>query len=397
MIRRAKEGQVTWLSGLDAGDIPQLPQGMSLHLRRGEIGLGVDGLVGAIPLLNGDTLQIIPKIGQVNFFRLLFKAEGFQRDLQREYSDFVSYSIDDDQNIDSIVARQLLHSVAEIMKRSPQHGRVKRRRNGLYAIGRIEVAETVLNLASRKEDPVVYFLKERTLNIAENRLLSEAIIRSRTSLEKGDLFDLAEVRERWLRQFPRSSDLTRDIVTVEEGFASGRYGGPRDYYRRALMLARIILGSNGLGLNGNVAVEGDAVLLNTATVFEKYLRNTISEAYSGAGFLVTKGGIGTTSLYTDGSFRLEPDINISRDGKTILIADAKYKQPTSNDHYQMHTYLAINGIKRGIILAPLYEGNKVVTREYSTADKTVVREVYLPMGDLMLTEQFLGKIVELSF
>src|ERR1039457_760727 len=131
MIRRAKEGEITWLPGLAGGDIPQLPQGINLHLKKGEMGIGVEGLIGAIPLLNGDTLQIVPKIGQVNFFRLLFKAEGFQRDLEREYADFVSYSLDEDQNIDHIVARQLMLSAAEIMKRSPQQGRVKRRREGM--------------------------------------------------------------------------------------------------------------------------------------------------------------------------------------------------------------------------------------------------------------------------
>jgi hypothetical protein len=226
-------------------------------------------------------------------------------------------------------------------------------------------------------------------------MLSEALNRAWAVLGEKDRFELKCIRDRWISRFPRSLDLAADLMTVEEGFAAGLYGGPRDYYRQALMLGRIILGSNGLGLSQDSTVEGDAILLNTASVFERYLRNVISEAYSGAGYVVTKGGIGTTSLYTDGSFELEPDINISKDGRTLLIADAKYKQPTSGDHYQMHTYLAVNGIKCGIILAPLYEGNEVVVREYSTSDRTIVREVYLPMGDLNTTEEFLGKIVEL--
>jgi hypothetical protein len=37
------------------------------------------------------------------------------------------------------------------------------------------VVSTVLNLACRKQEPVVYFVKERTLDIAENRVLSEAL------------------------------------------------------------------------------------------------------------------------------------------------------------------------------------------------------------------------------
>ena len=143
-------------------------------------------------------------------------------------------------------------------------------------------------------------------------------------------------------------------------------------------------------------VEGDAILLNTADIFEKYLRSVISEAYSDLGYVISKGGVGGTSLYTDGSFELQPDITISKDGRTLLIADAKYKQPTAGDHYQMHTYLAVNRIKRGLLLAPLYEGNEVVLREYSTTDKTVVREIYLPMNNLPLTEDFLRTVLQLE-
>jgi 5-methylcytosine-specific restriction endonuclease McrBC regulatory subunit McrC len=397
MIRQAKEGEITWLPGLDASDIPHpLPNGISLHLRRGELGLEAQGLVGAIPLLNGDTLQILPKIGRVNFFRLLFKAEGFQPDLEREYDAFVSYSVEEDKNIDSVVARHLIFSAAEIMKRSPQQGRVKRRRQGMFAAGQIDVVSTALNLACRTEEPVTYFIRERTLDIPENRVLTEAIVRAWLILDQADRIELRSIQERWRSRFPSSPDLDADLKHVEQGFASGRYGGARDYYRRALMLAQIVLGSNGLGLSDRAAIEGDAVLLNTADIFEKYLRNVISQAYSGAGYVVTKGGVGSTSLYTDGSFELQPDITISRDGRTLLIADAKYKQPTAGDHYQMHTYLAVNGIKRGLLLAPLYDGNKVVVREYSTTNKTVVREVYLPMDDLTLTEEFLGTVIALS-
>jgi len=396
MIRQAKEGEITWLPGLHVSDIPHpLPKGINVHLRRGELGLEAQGLVGAIPLLNGDTLQVVPKIGRVNFFRLLFKAEGFQQDLEREYDAFVSYSVDEDENIDSIVARQLMFSAAEIMKRSPQQGRVRRRCEGMFAAGQMDVVSTALNIACRKQEPVTYFIKERTLDISENRVLTEAIVRAWLTLGETDRVELRPVQERWLSRFPRSQNLDVDLEQVEQGFASGRYGGARDYYRRALMLARIVLGSHGLGLSEVAVVEGDAILLNTADIFEKYVRNIISDAYSEAGYVVAKGGVGVTSLYTDGSFELQPDITISRSGRTLLIADAKYKRPTASDHYQMHTYLARNGVTRGLLLAPLYEGNEVVVREYSTTDKTVVREAYLPMGDLNVTEAFLGTVIEL--
>lgn len=395
MIRRALEGDTTWFRGLAQSDIPHpLPKGINIHIRRDEVGLEIQGLVGAIPLLNGDTLQIIPKIGRVNFLRLLFKAEGSQRDLEGEYEKFVDYSVDDEQNIDSIVARQLMFSAAEILSRSPKQGRVKRRRDGVFAVGQIDAVATALNIACHKSEPVTYFLREKTLDIPENRVLTEALLRAWPMVEEIDQVNLRWIRDRWLGRFPRSLDLGADLDHVERGFASAIYGGPRDYYRKALMLSQIILGSNGLGFSEAATIEGDAVLLNTADIFEKYLRNVISGAYSETGYVVTKGGIGISSLYTDGSFELQPDIVVSRDGRTLLISDAKYKEPTAGDHYQMHTYLAVNGVKRGLLLAPLFEGEEIVVREYSTAEEKVIREAYLPMSNLTVTEEFLSTVIE---
>ena len=395
MIRLAIEGDITWLSDLVSTDIPYpLPKGISVHIRRDEVGLEIQGLVGAIPLLNGDTLQIIPKIGRVNFLRLLFKAEGLQRDLEREYDDFVEYTVEDDQNVDSIVARQLMISAAAIINRSPKQGRVMRRRAGAFAVGQMDAAATALNIACHKHDPVVYFLKEKTLNIPENRVITEAVVRAWPMVDETHRDDLRWLRDQWLGRFPRSVDLSADLDHVEQGFASAKYGGPRDYYRKTLMLSQIVLGSNGLGFSEATTIEGDAVLLNTATIFEKYLRNVISAAYSEAGYVVTKGGIGVSSLYTDGSFELQPDIVVTKDSRTMLIADAKYKVPTAGDHYQMHTYLTAHGVKSGLLLAPLFNGDEVTIREYSAADKTVVREAYLPMSNLPVIEEFLGTVIE---
>lgn len=198
----------------------------------------------------------------------------------------------------------------------------------------------------------------------------------------------------WLRRYQRSRDLAADVAQVRRGFASGSYGGPRDYYRRALMLAQVILGADGLGFAGNARIHGDAILLQTASIFERYLRNVIRNAYNDQGFVVTKGGVGTMTLYTDGTFELTPDIVVSRDARTLLILDAKYKKPTASDHYQLYAYLAASRTSRGVLLAPLYEGSELEIREYSTGDNMVVREVFLPMTNLRVTEAFLGQVVQ---
>jgi McrBC 5-methylcytosine restriction system component. len=395
MIRQIKEGEISWLHGISSSDIPKsLPSGISLHVKGGVIGLESQGIIGAIPLGNGDTLQVIPKIGKVNFLHLLFKAEGNQRSLESEFDDFVEYSIDDDRNIDSVVARQLISHLDVILRRSPLRNRVRVEKTGAFASGQINVIKTAINIESKKTDAIVSIHKERTADIPENRILTEALIRCWPMVERDRKVRYQTIYEHWLRKYPRSFQILDDLLAIERIFASEGYGGSRDYYRRALMLAKIILGSNGVGFGDQGAFAGDAILLNAADVFEKYIRSVIAGAYKEKGFVVSKGGAGVQSLYTDGSFELIPDVVISHGNHVALIADAKYKKPTAGDHYQMAAYLAANGVSRGILLAPLFSGEEVVVREFATPDRTVVREVYLPMNDLDTTEEVLSSVVE---
>lgn len=398
MIWRAKEGEVVWFPHLKVEHLPHpLNSGIKVHLRGRDIGIEAQGVVGAIPLKNGDTLQIVPKIGPVNFLRLLFRATGSRADLDREYENFVEYSIDDEKSVDSVVARSLYASVTELLHRSLKMTRVRKRRLGDFAAGPIDATSTALRLACRESAPVVYFASERSADTPENRVLGEALHKSWPLLDYENQTTFRHVLERWEKAVPKDVDIEDDLLVVEQGFARGIYGGARDYYRKPLMLAQVILGLHGVGLSDAAIFEGDALLLNSADIFERYVRNVIADEYAKTGYVVTKGGVRTSNLYTDGSYELQPDIVIAKEGETILIADAKYKAAASAaDHYQLNTYLAINKIKRGLILAPGFDTTKILLKEYMTDNKTVVREAYLPVRDLAATEAFLRKVVDLA-
>jgi hypothetical protein len=395
MIHIAHENQTSWLPAVRITELPQrLPIGVRLHLREGEVGIESQGLVGAIPLLNGDTLQIVPKIGQVNFLRLLFRAEGLQPDLAREFESFVAYSQDEPSGVETLAARRLMFGVAEVLSRSPMQGRRKARRRDDFATGKVDALASALNVQCHRDRPIVSTVRERHTRVPENGVITEAVLRALPILMPGDLERFEAVADRWVSRFPRSQNLREDLDSVERGFSNGKYGGSRDYYRNVLMLSQVILGSCGYGFAGEPEFEGDAILLNSADIFERYIRGTISERYTPDGYIVSKTGIGTTSLYTDGSYELNPDIVISRDSKTLLVADAKYKIPTSSDHYQLYTYLSSYGIKSGLLLSPSFEKDDVVVKEYRTSDNFIAREIYLPMNDLDSTEAFLATILE---
>ena len=393
MIREIVENEIGWLGDLSLDDLPsQLPSTISLHARGRQIGLKADGVVGSIPLANGDTLRIRPKVGPVNFFRLLMVAEGSVPSLKREYDAFVEHELEDVDSIDSILVRRLFRSAETILTRSPIVARVIRLHRGTFAVGAINISATALGVASRADDPVVYASKDKTNSTVENRVLTEALLRAWRMMEPVDQSVYRPTLERWRRRFPRSQDLSADLEQVDRGFASDRYGGPRDYYREALMLARVLLGMEGVGFSGSRIVTGDPILISTADVYERYVRNVISAACANTGYTVTKGWVGSVSVYTDGAVEMVPDIVISKGGNAVLVADAKYKDPTAADHYQMFTYLSRGGVRRGILLSASDRLTRIEAREHITNSGLVVQEVALPMRDLATTERYLERI-----
>ncbi|MDA8648021.1 McrC family protein, partial [Rhodobacteraceae bacterium] len=262
------------------------------------------------------------------------------------------------------------------------------------ATGAIDPVSTVKRLKTGSDMPVVSKRKARSTNISENRLISVALQRALPVLSDGEQATLSPIVSKWLGKFPTSKVVWRDLEDVERGLARNRYGGPRGYYQNALVGALIILGASGLSLSGSETTTADAVLLNTADVFEKYLRNTLSNHYSKRGLLVTKAGLEKTSLYINGSFSLEPDIVIYKEERLVLLCDAKYKIPTAADHYQMHTYLRRFRVKSGLLLCPNFESNHVEENVLQSPDGACVREIYLPMGDLEMAEDCLVNLVE---
>ena len=395
MIHQVIEGQVTWLPDVSQTDIPYpWPSSITIRLRSSGVGVEPRGVVGAVPLLNGDTIQILPKIGRVNFFYLFITAGGLQLELRREFQEFVSYSLDDESNIDYLVAKQLYLAVMDILRLSPQIGRVNCRHEGSFAMGRLDAKATAFNIAAHRQNPIVFWHRERTYDIPENRVLTEAILQAFPLLSEQDRDSFAPIYNQWLSRFPRSGNIMADLEWIGCRFAHMQYGGARDYYRKALMLAQVVLGNFGIGFGGTSVVEGDPVLLNTANVYERYLRNVIARAHSESGYVVSKGGTRIISLYTDGSRETIPDIVVSHSDSVRLIADAKYKKPDSSDHYQMYTYLHVMGVETGLLLAPLFDGDEVVSRKFTSVDGKTVWEIYLPMSNLTATEDFLACLVQ---
>ncbi|MEQ5815180.1 hypothetical protein J3362_06675 [Marinobacter sp. NFXS11] len=396
MIRIIKEGEIGWLPGIQSSELPSpLPKGLSLHIRGTVIGIESQGLIGALPLKNGDTLQILPKVGQANFLKMLFRAEGYYPLNELGRDEFVEVGHDSDETLSAVVIRRFISSTEEIMRKSAIQGRVSKKYSGTYLNGTIDAIKTSFNIARRAEDPVCGTTKQKTVDIPENRIISEAVaIALRTLKSQTNQSLYLQILQKWLSKFPRSKNVRADLNHVDQGLSGERYGGARGYYRQALMLARIILGSDGISIDGSSKKESDSFLINTADIFEKYLRSTFINIFKEQGYVVSSSSGSKVSLYTDGSFELNPDIMIFQENKLVLLIDAKYKTPTSSDHYQLQAYLNNYKLGSGLLISPNMESDEVKVKEYMTPSGIVVREIYIPLGNLMITEAFLGSVIQ---
>ena len=389
----ARESAITWLSGFKPG---WLPSGLETQIRvvgRAEhVGLEVAGVVGAIPLLNGDTLQLTPKVGVLNFFRMLLTAEGLFDDLKNQFNDFVNYASNDDAALPHIIAKSYFTQLREVMSSSLKFHRTKVTTSSDFAMGPIEPVQTAMWLRMRHERPVVSKMNIRDYSTPENRILAAA-----ADVGLGYLgYETLKSHSPWVTSFSsrfRSpKTVLDDLAIVNANLSKRRFSGSRGYYVKALTLAKLLLGQNGLAQGSSVDVFADSILLNTATLFEQYVRSIVSSRYSPEGVIVRKGSTPQKFLYTDNSYGLNPDITLARGTRFLSVGDAKYKFPDAGDQYQLAAYMAAHDVLYGFLLSPDFEGSvpKVVSRVTMNGKKVI--EIALPLSDLEATEKMLTNL-----
>lgn len=396
MVHEIVEGKINWLHSIDLADIPdELPLKLKVHVRDGCIGLEPDSIVGAIPLNSGDTVKIIPKVGTVCFLELLIRAEGNQSSLRQEFEDIVEVSSIERRGFEQLIYLPFMAALDEILRKSPMQERKNMKFRSKYLVGNISFRETALNIAAKKlADPIVSTKKVKTTDSPENRLLSSALINCFHELSSDSQHKYISVFERWKKRIGLNQLSGNDLNIIENRFNRVDYGGPRAYYKRALTLARIIMGSHGLSLDGTESLNSSGFLINTPDVYEKYIRNVLASAYTEQGYLVKKGSTSFTSLYVDGSYELMPDVYIEKSGTPLLIIDAKYKKPSASDHYQLIVYLAEHRVNKGVLISPNFHSDEVEIINYKSESGFLVKEIYLPMSNLKRSEEFLTNLIE---
>jgi hypothetical protein len=390
------EERTTAVPGFDAAWLPAAAFRYVTPLvgRSGDrVELKAGTYAGVIPLANGETLRITPKAGAHALGRMILVTEGLDRTVASEFTATAELGRDDEEDGVSwlrLLARSYANELRGIETRSLRRERIEVDRRLDHARGRLDVLATVQSLARREAAPVHCTFKVPTADTPANHLLGVAARRILGVLDR----DTPEwrVAVRWAERFGSGGLDRRMLSTIVAGLRTNRFSGSRGYYVRALVMAHLLLSDAGLSLNSDEVVPGEALLVNTADLFERYVRTLIARAVTDDGLVATKGATPTRTLLTDGTCETTPDVVISDGRGPCFLVDAKYKtsaEVPASDFYQLYAYLRVFDVGTGAFVLPALDGDRSVTRR-ATSDGCVLLEVRIPLGDWRATEAWLG-------
>lgn len=387
-MRVLRENEGTEFLGLMPEHVPEI-EGLSLfRASPGHLGLRAEGIAGAVPLTNGETLQIVPKNG-VNLYRMLLRSWGLDASIKQWFDDAVALGASAEQTPLALFAPVLLEQLDRVRSKSLAFRARRTKVTTSFLRGRVDYGQTLVRLATGTAQPVCSEVSRRSFDLAEHRVFAAAAQRvvAATGQRKS-------TTSWWVRRFPASGErLVNDIATVRRTLAAGAYRGSRGYYRQPVTLALLVLGNHGVELSEEQPVESLAFVVQTATVFEEYLRTVLAQHLQPEGLDVRKSFAPARHLYEEAGFKLEPDICVYRGSELQLVADAKYKsRPDISDHYQMHAYLRASEQKRGVLLFATAGNHESRTVQRSN-EGLEVEELGLPLGDLARTEMLLRDLV----
>lgn len=336
---RIHDSTTTKLTGFDLGWLSSEAYAyITPHVGKGfptsSIALEAGPYAGAIPLINGDTLYIVPRLGKGMFSRMLLVGEGLDQAIREEFRELVQMGIDasEDTPWSSLLARPFIDRLKLIEKSSLMPGRIKMTDRKFLARGKILAGPTLLALARNEETPIACEFSTKSHHILENRLLAAAALVLLRLEAIAPASSDYKVAARWTSLVGNRIVTENEISEVMARMETGRYMGSRAYYFPALLMARLILSSAGVSLSSDLSVKSSPILANLPLLYEAYIRRTLAMGLLSWGLVVEKlSGPRAPALFLDGVCKLEPDIIISSSLGVKLLCDVKYKPEGGGD------------------------------------------------------------------
>lgn len=311
-----------------------------------------EAYVGVIPLTAEYGIQIRPKSELRNLTYMLYRSGLLNRSLETPFKQTVPYDIPDDglKSFFEGLISSFLESLDGIKRWGLIRASVLEQENAYAVRGRIDYQQWIRRLPQTNGLPIPQQIFNTRIDNLPNRVL-------RRCLEYLVSFPLKYVprddvlaRLEYFNQLAPSFVSQQEVDELEHDLVTGHFPSSRYYYLPALNLAFLIFRGAGLGLGENQDVTFKPLLINTADMFEKYIRVLFQETVQALDARAEDGKQNPLKFYREGPqpIFIQPDVLIRYGGSTVFVADVKYKfAPTPQDHYQLWSYMQAHQVKRG--------------------------------------------------
>lgn len=351
--------------------------------------------VGIVPLTPDYGLQIRPKSGLTNLTYMLYRSGLLNRSLETPFDQTVPYQVPED-DLESFF-EGLIGSFLQALDVVKAWGLIRDNvlvdQNTAAIRGKINYLRWARDIPRTGGIPIPQRVFSPQIDNLPNRVLRRCLEYLARSPLRYVSRDGVLGRLEYFGQIPSPRVSAEELTELEHQLETGRFPANRYYYLPALNLAMLILRGAGLALGDDHDVTFKPILINTATMFEKYVRVVCQEAVRGYDAHVEDGKQSPLPFYKESSapVHVQPDILVRRGGSTLLVIDVKYKlAPTTQDHYQMWAYMHAHQVTRGGFIHVADAGvGSVKNPSWSRRDQYDVFEYAFDCRQIKASEQAL--------
>ncbi len=368
---------------------------ISSHRHVGKV-IQARNYVGLIQMKNGFQLQILPKVyadkmedSKKTFLRMLRSMKDFPSKIFNE-----SHLKMDRMNLFEIFIQMYVQEVRYLVKHGLRSDYVQVEDNLHYYKGKLNVNKQISKNLAHKERFHVSF-DEFNLNRPENRIIKATLLK----LQK---LSTSSANHKAIRQLLPHFEMIQPSNHYTRDFSRVIINRHTKEYERPIQWSKVFLMNKSFTtFSGSSTAR--ALLFPMERVFEAYVARKLKQTLADLNWEISTQDKGYYLFDHPRQFALRPDIVITREDRSTIILDTKWKslknQPRQNydisqaDMYQMYAYSNKYDTPEIWLLYPLTEDMERAEITFkSIKDESIETQVRLFFVDVNNIEESLNDL-----
>lgn len=332
-----------------------------LDFRDGNIVIVPKGFVGLIPVNDRVAIHVLPRFPITNLFHILHRSSATLKFIEGHLRTYSVANQDDEHDPIALLADQLTQASTAV-RRSGLLRRYAAYEHVGMPSGALDFTQTVSRFRTAGiRHKQVWNRTEHSVQLRENQLIKLALhklLSYYTSLNQRRFSDRIKVIRETLFLFDAVDMPEHQAYFGELELATmvAKLPASHRQYGSLLWLSFLIHSRKGIAIEQSGTAAFDTFVVNTADVFEDYVRILISDASEQLvqGSKAKNGNVDQVNLFVEGDrHKVKPDIYLRRGAVNLAVLDAKYKpQLRASDRYEVLAFCEALATKKAVLISP---------------------------------------------